>query len=158
MSSGTAVPVYSRPRVRRRLHQLVLALFVLAMLGCVAMIGGPFIHDREIESDPGRSLATVTGVGTLRTNVDFQDEEGIYHSPPTGLLYPTGLGEGQRVWVNYSKSNPDLVKVEHRKWTLSIIPALSVAAVASAVAAVLWWLVNFFTRPRRKTAEPDKNR
>lgn len=150
MSSDTEIPVYSRERVRRRLHQLVIALFLLAILGCVAMVGGPFLHDREIESDPGRSLATVTGVGPLRTTVDFQDEQGIYHSPSAGLLYPTGVGEGQRVWVNYSTSNPELVKVEHREWTLSIIPALSVAAVVVVVAALLWWAVNFFTRPRQK--------
>lgn len=157
MSSAAQVPVYSRPRMRRRLHQLVIVLFTLAMLGSVAMVGGPFLNDREIESDPGRALATVTGVGMLRTTVDYQDGEGLYHSPPTGLLYPSELGEGQRVWVNYSKENPDLVKVEGREWTLSIIPALSVATVVLAVSAALWWTVNLFTRPRRVTVITDRD-
>lgn len=102
------------------------------------MVIGPFLNDRTIEGNSGRALAQVTDVGSYRTTVDFQDENGIYHSPATGLLYPTGLGEGQRVWVNYAKSDPDLVKVEGRKWTLSIIPALSVAAVATAIWSVLW--------------------
>ncbi|MGP6174837.1 DUF3592 domain-containing protein [Corynebacterium sp. A21] len=125
------------------------------MLGTFGMVGGAFLNDRSIESDPGRALAVVTGVGALRTTVDFQDEEGIYHAPSTGLLYPTGLGEGQRVWVNYAKSDPDLVKVEHREWTLSIIPALSVGFWVLVVTGILWWAVNFSTRPKMKSEETD---
>ena len=43
------------------------------------------------------------------------------------------------MWVLYAKSNPDLVKVEGREWTLSIIPALSSAAVATLIAGACWW-------------------
>lgn len=125
-------------RLRRRARQLVIVIYIAAMLGVCAMVVGPFLNDRTIESNPGRALAQVTAVGAFRTTVDFQDERGIYHSPASGLLYPTGLGEGQRVWVTYAKTDPELVKVEGRKWTLSIIPALSVGAVATILGAVLW--------------------
>lgn len=125
-------------QLRRRARQLVLVIYITAMLGVVAMVLGPFLNDRTIEDNPGRALAQVTNVGSFRTTVDYQDEKGLFHSPATGLLYPTGLGEGQRVWVNYAKSDPELVKVEGRKWTLSIIPALSVGAVATVIGAVLW--------------------
>ena len=135
-----------RDRIGRRGRQLVLVFYAVAMLGSVAMIAGPALNDRVIGSDPGRALATVTGTGWLRTTVEYRDENGIYHSPPTGLLYPTGLGEGQRVWVTYAKSDPDLVKVEGREWTLSVIPALSVALLSTVLAALLWWAVSHFTR------------
>ncbi|QPK80251.1 DUF3592 domain-containing protein [Corynebacterium lizhenjunii] len=125
----------------RRLHQLILLLYAVAVLGSAAMVVGPVLNDRAIAANPGRALATVTDVGLLRTTVDFPDDEGVYHSPPTGLLYPTGLGEGQRVWVSYDRTNPDVVKVEGREWTLAVIPALSVWAVASLVAAGAWWLL-----------------
>lgn len=125
--------------VRRRVRQLLLVLYVAALVGIAGMVIGPFLNDRTIAANPGRALATVTDVGTLRTFVDFQDSEGIYHTPPTGLLYPTRLGEGQQVWVLYAKNNPDLVKVEGREWTLSIIPVLSSAAVATLIAGALWW-------------------
>ena len=78
--------------IARRLHQVVMALWAAAMLGTVAMVVGPALNDRAIASDPGRALATVTDTGWMRTTIDYQDEDGIYHSPPTGLLYPTGLG------------------------------------------------------------------
>ncbi|MDO5032386.1 MAG: DUF3592 domain-containing protein [Corynebacterium sp.] len=134
---------------RRRLHQLILVLYAAALVGMVGMVIGAYLNDREINSNPGRALATVSSVDWMRTSVDYQDSEGIYHSPPTGLLYPTGLGEGQQVWVAYSRSNPDLVKVEGREWTLSLIPALSSVAVATAVAGALWWLVSRLTARRK---------
>lgn len=141
-----------RERIGRRGRQLVLVLYAVAMLGSVAMVAGPALNDRTIDSAPGRALATVTGTDWLRTTVEYRDEDGIYHSPPTGLLYPTGLGEGQRVWVTYATSDPDLVKVEGRKWTLSVIPALSVALLSTVLAALLWWAVSHFTR--RATRSP----
>ncbi|RNE48925.1 DUF3592 domain-containing protein [Corynebacterium alimapuense] len=142
-----------KPVVRRRLHQLLIALYAAALFGSLALVAGAAINDRNIEADSGRSLATVTDVGWLRTTVDFRDEEGIYRSPPTGLLYPTGLGEGQRVWVSYSASNPNLVKVEGREWTLAIIPGLSMAVVVTLVAGLLWWLVSFSTRQTIRSSE-----
>lgn len=136
-------------RIRRRARQLVIILYVAAILGCTATVMGAFINDRTIANDRGRALAQVTTVGSYRTTVDFQDENGIFHSPATGLLYPTGLGEGQRVWVNYAKSDPELVKVEGREWTLSIIPALSVGALATIIAGLLWMAVGLIGRRSR---------
>lgn len=140
------IPDYRPEGIRRRAHQLALFLYACALVGCLGMVVGAGLNDRTIDADPGRALAKVTDVSRLRTTVEFQDENGIYHSPPTGLLYPTGLGEGQRVWVTYAKSNPDLVKVEGRKWTLSLIPASSTAAAATIVFLVIWWLTSKLTR------------
>lgn len=125
-------------RWRRRAHQLVLALYACALLGCVAMVVGPLLNDVSIAANPGRAIATVTDAGRMRTFVEYTDEDGRVISPSTGLLYPTGLGEGQQVWVSYSKRDPDLVKVEGRAWTLSIVPALSVWVVSTVLAALAW--------------------
>lgn len=140
--------------MRRRLHQLILALTACALLGSAAIVGGAALNDREIAAHPGRAMATVTGVSWFRTTVDYQDDNGVYHSPPRGLLYPTGLGEGQNVWVTYARSNPDLVKVEGRGWTLSIVPALSIAVVSLLLAALLWWAVGVATRPKGSVSSP----
>lgn len=126
----------------RRLRQLIIGLYAVSLLGCVCLVGGPALNDYTIAKDPGRALATVTGVGVLRTTVEYQDEAGIYHSPEEGLLYPTGLAAGQRVWVDYARQDPTVVKVSGRGWTLSLIPAFSVLVVATVVAAGLWFGVN----------------
>lgn len=134
---------------RRRLHQLIIVLYLCAMLGSVAMVAGPALNDFTISRDPGRGIATVTGVGFTHTSVEYQDEEGRFHSPQRGLLYPSGLGEGQQVWVTYAKSDPDIVKVEGRGWTLAVVPALSVGAVATVVAEAAWLAVNVLGATRR---------
>ena len=93
------VPRYTAAVFRRRLHQLILAVYVALIVGSVSLVVGPFLNDRAISAQPSRALATVKDVGALRTTVDFQDSDGIYHSPRQGLLYPTYLGKGQQVWV-----------------------------------------------------------
>ncbi|WP_342318972.1 DUF3592 domain-containing protein [Corynebacterium mayonis] len=139
---------------KRRILQLIMLLYACAMLGAVSMVVGPALNDARIMSDPGRGLATVTDVSRTRTSVEYQDEEGLYHSPRYGLLYPTGLGEGQRVWVTYAQTDRDLVKVEGRGWTLAIVPALSVAATATLIAAVAWLAVSRETLTRRRARLP----
>ncbi|ERS49282.1 MULTISPECIES: DUF3592 domain-containing protein [unclassified Corynebacterium] len=147
---AAVVPRYTAAVYRRRLHQLTLALYLAALVGVVGMVIGPALNDHAIAAHPARALATVKDVGMLRTTVDFQDSEGIYHTPKHGLLYPSGLGEGQQVWAQYALDDPDLVKVEGRKWTLAIIPAASVGVVATLIAAALWKLISFFTRRAEK--------
>lgn len=129
-------------RWQRRAHQLVIALYACALLGCVAMVLGPAIDDARIHADEGRAMATVTESGRMRTYVEYVAEDGSLINPRNGLMYPTGLGEGQQVWVTYCKRSPDLVKVEGRGWALSLIPALSVLAVSTVVAAALWVAVS----------------
>lgn len=148
-------------RVRRRLQQLVLALYAAAILAAAAMVLGPAINDARIHADPGRGIATVVRVEGSRTTVEYEGEDGKLYSPRTGLLYPSGLGEGQRVWVTYAKSDPDLVKVEGRGWALSLLPAASVAVVATLLAAAAWTAVTRvelerlkFTRTSRSIGKP----
>lgn len=138
-------------RLRRRVNQLIVALYAVALLASVAMVIGPFINDMKIGADPQRALGTITGVDWMRTAVEYQDADGIYYQPSSGLLYPTGLVPGQQVWVNYAADNPELVKVEGREWTLSIIPALSVTVVSTLITGGAWWMVNY--RRREKPVE-----
>ena len=93
-------------RWRRRAHQVVLALYAFATLGSVAMVAGPALNDARIQANPGRGTAIVTEAGRMRTFVEYQTEDGQLVSPPRGLLYPTGLGEGQQVWVDLRQNRP----------------------------------------------------
>lgn len=144
------------PRLRRW-HQVLLVSWMLVTIACVSMVLGAFMNDRTINENPGRALATVISVGTLRTMVEYQDAEGYYRVPSTGLLYPSDLREGQMVWVEYAQDEPDLVKVEGRKWTLSIIPALSVWFSASIVAIIAWSIpeVRQWQKAQRTTQQDE---
>ncbi len=52
------------------------------------------------------------------------------YRPELGVLYPSELAEGMRIYVEYDRNNPDLVRVQHRTAALAIIPAGSIAVVA----------------------------
>ena len=138
----------------RFLRQVLLFVMICLLLSCLAMAVGCFINDRNIESNMGQSVANVRSVEVLRTTVDFVDENGGFQSPPTGLLYPVGLEEGQRVRVEYDRTDPNVVRVAGRTWTLSLLPAASIAVVAFIVVAPLWWLSLRATR--RLQRDPQK--
>lgn len=123
----------------RRLRQVVIFLMLCLTMSSIALVFGCWMSDRAIERNLGEAVASVRHVDLLRTAVDFVDEEGEYRSPPSGLRYPVGLEEGQRVRVEYDTTDPDVVRVAGRKWTLSIIPALSVFFVGLVIASLLWW-------------------
>src|SRR5699024_348710 len=100
-----------RYRVRRRVNQLIVALYAAALLASVAMVVGALINDIKIAADRQRALGTVIGVKCMRTGVECQAADGIYYQPSSGLLYPTGLAPGRQVWGTFSGDNPELVKV-----------------------------------------------
>src|SRR5699024_2323885 len=143
-----------RFRFRRRLNQLIVALYAVAILAAVALVAGPVLHDLKIAANPQRALGTVTGVDWRPPAAEYRARGGIHQQPASGLLYPTALAAGQQVWVTFSGDDPELVKVEGREWTLSIIPAISVAVVSSIVAGGAWWLVNY--RRSRDVGEQDE--
>lgn len=127
--------------VLRRFRQLVLGLYVASVVGCAAMVIGPALNDYYINQNPGRALARVSAIGPTRTAVEFIDTTGAVVSPKRGVLYPSGLAVGQRVWVAYDVTNPERAKIDGREWTLSIIPALSALVVVTGLFGLVWaWL------------------
>jgi len=52
------------------------------------------------------------------------------------VLYPSELATGMRIYVEYNKNDPNLVRVQHRNAGLAIIPAGSVAVVGWLAATV----------------------
>lgn len=127
----------------RRGKQLVAAFTAFAAAVCLGMVATAALNDYRIGSDQAFATADVVNVGVLRTTVRFPDEYGVYHQPDRGLLYPIGLEAGQRVRVEYQKSEPRNVKVQGRGWTLAWIPALSSLVVAMVLSGCLWLLVRW---------------
>jgi len=63
-----------------------------------------------------------------------------------GVLYPSELETGMRIYVEYDRSNPDLVRVQNRNASLAVIPAGSIAIVGWLVAGVLLGIVTLVQR------------
>ncbi|AKC40292.1 putative transmembrane protein [Mycolicibacterium phlei] len=140
-----------RSRVIKRVRIGVLILAGLMTLQSLLLVAGAWRNDKAIERDMGVALAEVLSAGPRRSTIEFVTPERVTYRPELGVLYPSELSPGMRIYVEYDKSNPDLVRVQGRNASLSIVPAGSIIVVVWAVAGTvllgLAWM-------RRRSAAP----
>ncbi len=113
----------------------------------VLLVLAAWRNDYEIEQHRGVTSGEVLSAGRLRSAVMYVTPDGVTHNPKVGILYPTNLTAGQRINVEYSTRDPDLVRVAGRDAQVAIIPAASVIVVTWALALPVLWLI------RRKQRE-----
>ncbi|QCQ92281.1 DUF3592 domain-containing protein [Rhodococcus sp. SGAir0479] len=126
-------PSPSPRTARRAIVGVVVAAAGISILA-VLLVLAAWRNDRTIESDMGTATAEVLSAGSLRSAVSFVTPDGITHNPKLGVLYPTNLTAGQRIDVEYARSDPDLVRVAGRDARVAIVPAGSVIVVTWLVA------------------------
>ena len=125
----------------------------LVTLQSVLLVAGAWRNDRQIERNMGVAQAEVLSAGPRRSTIEFVTPDRVTYRPELGVLYPSELAEGMRIYVEYDRNDPNLVRVQHRNASLSIIPAASVAVVAWLVGAVL--LTGLVVLERRGNAQDD---
>ena len=76
-----------------------------------------------------------------RSTIEFVTPDRVTYRPELGVLYPSELSDGMRIYVEYDRNSPNLVRVKDRNAALAIIPAGSLAVmswiVGGAVLAAL---------------------
>ena len=117
-------------RVLRWARTGVVILVALVTLQSVLLVAGAWRNDITIERDMGVAEAEVLNAGFRRSTIEFVTPERITYRPELGVLYPSELATGMRIYVEYDKADPDLVRVQHRTAVLAVIPAGSVAVIA----------------------------
>ncbi|MEW5812253.1 MAG: DUF3592 domain-containing protein [Actinomycetota bacterium] len=122
-----------RARVLRRVRIGIVVVACLVTLQSVLLMVGAWRNDRQIERHMGVAEATVLDAGPRRSTIEFVTPDRVTYRPELGVLYPSELENGMRIYVEYDTNNPDLVRVQDRDASLAIIPAGSIA--------VLGWLV-----------------
>ncbi|MGY4101010.1 DUF3592 domain-containing protein [Nocardia sp. R16R-3T] len=137
-------------RLRRaRIGVLTAAVFLSALV--VLLVLAAWRNDYLISSDKGVTSAEVLSAGRLRSAVIYVTPDGKTHNPKVGVLYPTNLTAGERINVEYSRKDPDLVRVAGRDVRVAIQPALSVILVVWVVALPTVWLL---LRAQRRNRGP----
>jgi hypothetical protein len=109
----------------------------LVTLQSVLLVAGAWRNDRQIERNMGVAQAEVLSAGPRRSTIEFVTPDRITYRPELGVLYPSELAAGMRIYVEYDKNDPDLVRVQHRTAALAIIPAGSIAVVAWLIGGVV---------------------
>ncbi|SPM32973.1 membrane protein, partial [Mycobacterium rhizamassiliense] len=130
-------PLDTRPRaVLRWVRIMVLIVTGLITLQSVLLVAGAWRDDLAIQRNKGVAQAEVLSAGPRRSTIEFVTPERVTYRPELGVLYPSELSTGMRIYVEYNKNNPNLVRVQHRTAGLAIIPAGSIAVVAWLVAVI----------------------
>ena len=101
------------------------------------LVAGAWRDDLAIQHNMGVAQAEVLSAGPRRSTIEFVTPERVTYRPELGVLYPSELATGMRIYVEYNKKDPNLVRVQHRNAGLAIIPAGSIAVVCWLVAAVV---------------------
>ncbi|OBA61594.1 hypothetical protein A5647_10160 [Mycobacterium sp. 1100029.7] len=124
-------------RIALRLTRIaVLIIAGLVTLQSVLLVAGAWRDDLAIQHNMGVAQAEVLSAGARRSTIEFVTPERVTYRPELGVLYPSELATGMRIYVEYNKNDPNLVRVQHRNAALAIIPAGSIAVVSWLVAVV----------------------
>jgi hypothetical protein len=130
-------PPDTKARVALRVARItVLIIAGLVTLQSVLLVAGAWRNDLAIEHNMGVAQAEVLSAGPRRSTIEFVTPERVTYRPELGVLYPSELSTGMRIYVEYNKNDPNLVRVQHRNAGLAIIPAGSIAVMAWLVALV----------------------
>lgn len=143
-------------RVFRRMRIGVVIVALLVTLQSALLVLGAWRNDRQIEANMGVAAAEVLSAGPRRSTIEFVTPDRVTYRPELGVLYPSELDTGMRIYVEYDKGDPDLVRVQDRNAALAIIPAGSIAVVGWLVAGVA--LMGLALFERRLTRQTDASR
>jgi hypothetical protein len=148
-------------RVLRRVRIGIVIAACLVTLQSLLLVLGAWRNDRQIERHMGVAEANVLSAGPRRSTIEFVTPDRVTYRPELGVLYPSELDTGMRIYVEYDKNNPDLVRVQDRNASLAIIPAGSIAVVGWLVAgAALFgvaWVERRMAREAAKASAADQD-
>jgi hypothetical protein len=134
------------PKVLRRIKLGIVIAACLVTLQSVLLVAGAWRNDRQIARHMGVAQAEVLNAGPRRSTIEFVTPDRVTYRPELGVLYPSELSDGMRIYVEYDKNDPNLVRVQHRNAALAIIPAGSIAVVGWLIAAALLVAVTLLQR------------
>ncbi|HEY2449566.1 MAG TPA: DUF3592 domain-containing protein [Mycobacterium sp.] len=113
----------------------VLIVACLVTLQSLLLVAGAVRNDIAIKHNMGVAEAEVLSAGPRRSTIEFVTPDRVTYRPELGVLYPSELATGMRIYVEYDKRNPNLVRVQHRNAKLAVIPAGSIAVLGWLIAA-----------------------
>lgn len=115
----------------------VWVLIGVMTLQSILLVAGAWRNDRQIERNLGVAEAEVLSAGPRRSTIEFVTPDRVTYRPELGVLYPSELATGMRIYVEYDRTDPNLVRVQNRNASLAIVPAASTAVAGWLIGAAL---------------------
>ncbi|WP_375538462.1 DUF3592 domain-containing protein [Mycolicibacterium sp. CBMA 234] len=140
-------------RIIRRIRVGVVIMACLVTLQSVLLVLGAWRNDQQIEHNMGTAAAEVLSAGPRRSTIEFVTPNRVTYRPELGVLYPSELETGMRIYVEYDRSNPDLVRVQNRNASLAVIPAGSIAVVGWLMAGLVLGVLALVQRRIDRSAD-----
>lgn len=131
------LPETTQRKTLRWAKAAVWILMGIITLQSILLVAGAWRNDRQIERHLGTAEAEVLSAGPRRSTIEFVTPNRVTYRPELGVLYPSELADGMRIYVEYDRNNPNLVRVKGRSAVLAIIPAGSIAVVGWCVGALI---------------------
>jgi hypothetical protein len=147
-----------KTRARTSLRWMRIAVLIaagLVTLQSLLLVTGCWRDDLAINHNVGVAQAEVLSAGARRSTIEFVTPERVTYRPELGVLYPSELATGMRIYVEYNKNDPNLVRVQHRNAGLSIIPAGSIAVVGWLAATVALVVLALLDKRLDRRAESE---
>lgn len=135
-----------RQRILRWTRLGVVLFACLVTLMSVLLVAGAWRNDQQIERNMGVAAAEVLDAGPRRSTIEFVTPDRVTYRPELGVLYPSELDTGMRIYVEYDKNDPDVVRVRDRNAALALIPAGSIAVLGWLIAGLLLAVLEFLGR------------
>jgi hypothetical protein len=133
-------------RIIRRMRVGLVIAACLVTFQSLLLVVGAWRNDQQIERHLGVAEAEVLDAGPRRSTIEFVTPDRVTHRPELGVLYPSELDTGMQIYVEYDKTNPDLVRVQGRDASLAIVPAGSIAVGGWLVAGAALLGLEFLQR------------
>lgn len=143
-------------RVIRRVRVGIILGACLVTLQSVLLVLGAWENDRRIERHMAVAAAEVLDAGPRRSTIEFVTPDRVTYRPELGVLYPSELDTGMRIYVEYDRTDPDLVRVRDRNAALAIIPAGSIAVLGWLIAGAALLVVAVIARRIDDPAAADQ--
>ena len=143
------LPETTERKTLRWAKAAVWIMLAIITLQSVLLVAGAWRNDRQIERHLETADAQVLSAGPRRSTIEFVTPNRVTYRPELGVLYPSELADGMRIYVEYDRNNPSVVRVKGRSAVLAIIPAGSIAVVGWTIGGLL--LVALVRRERRLT-------
>ena len=138
------------PTALQRAQLTLIAVAALVTVLCAILVLAAWRDDRAIDKHVATATAEVLSAGPRRSTISFSTPDGVNHNPPLGVLYPSRLTVGDRIQVQYSTADPQLVRVAGRTAAVAVIPAVSVSVGTWLIAGSVMVMLALIARRRRR--------